>query len=109
MSNALFVTDFHHGPIFSAHADDNRFLYGNRASEMHRILVTYANQNSGLILDGGDQSTYISERQKHLSAANQARKISMRFNGTYARAIGNHDPNFQAIEYLFEPETYHVN
>lgn len=109
MSNALFATDFHHGPIIEAKTDDDRSLYGNRAPELHRAFVRYANLNTRLILDGGDQSTYTSEKEKHLALAARARKFSMRFRGTYSRAIGNHDPFHQAIEYLFHPETYKVN
>ncbi|MEM8833169.1 MAG: hypothetical protein AAGB32_01385 [Pseudomonadota bacterium] len=109
MSNALFVTDFHHGPIIYPKSPRDSALFGNRAAELHRAFIRYANPITPLILDGGDQSTHLRKREKHLEAAARARKESMKFRGDYARAIGNHDPYFDAMEFQFNRMTHRLN
>lgn len=101
----IFVTDLHYGPDII----NGITIRGTFAHELHEALIDHAHtEGIQWIVDGGDQSTYTKQTDKHYAQAEKAIQTSATFRGLYSRVIGNHEPNKESLLTTFKRHTHVV-
>jgi len=101
----LFYTDAHHGDDL-IYDESSPSILGSWAIPINRAIQRYAEVNNiRMMIDGGDQTTYSTDKAAHLRRAREFATCLNQFNGLIVRIVGNHDP-FSHIHTLnFTPYT----